>query len=85
MNQPEGFETNSGLVCKLKKSLYGLKQSCRIWNETFVEFLKQFDLEPICKDNCILRRKADDDKTLIIAIYVDDGPVLTTSVCLTLS
>ena len=25
MHQPQGFDTNSSLVCRLKKSLYGLK------------------------------------------------------------
>jgi hypothetical protein len=29
MEQPSGFIQNSSLVCKLKKSLYGLKQTPR--------------------------------------------------------
>ena len=34
MRQPEGFiaKGQEHLVCKLKKSIYGLKQSPRCWN-----------------------------------------------------
>ena len=35
MKQPDGFAVkgNEHLVSKLKKSIYGLKQSSRCWNE----------------------------------------------------
>ena len=43
VNQPEGFEIESPdgerLVCKLYKSLYGLKQSGRNWNNFLHTFL----------------------------------------------
>jgi hypothetical protein len=31
MEQPQGFMQESSLVCRLKKYLYGLKQSPRAW------------------------------------------------------
>ena len=31
MQQPQGFSTNPSLVCRLKKSLYGLKKAPRAW------------------------------------------------------
>ena len=43
MKQPEGFveEGKENLVCKLKKSIYGLKQSPRCWNYALDESLKK--------------------------------------------
>ena len=42
MKQPEGFvvEGKEHLVCKLKHSLYGLKQSPRCWNYVLDSHLK---------------------------------------------
>jgi hypothetical protein len=44
MEQPTGFVTlgKEKQVCRLKKSLYGLKQSSRVWNRKFSDFLTQY-------------------------------------------
>lgn len=36
MEQPEGFNDGSRLVCRLNKALYGLKQAGRQWNKKLV-------------------------------------------------
>ena len=42
MNIPPGFEENTGnKVCKLKKVLYGLKQSPRAWFGRFAKVMKE--------------------------------------------
>ncbi|UYV79065.1 hypothetical protein LAZ67_17000981, partial [Cordylochernes scorpioides] len=79
MQIPEGIEVeNKNLVCKLKKSLYGLKQSPRIWNEKFTYFLKQFQLTQSQADPCVFYQTKTDAK-IFIALYVDDGIMMSTS------
>ena len=40
MQQPEGFNDESGHVCRLIRPLYGLKQSGNVWNEEFTTTMK---------------------------------------------
>ena len=55
MRQPEGFveEGKEHLVCKLKQSLYGLKQSPRCWNSTLDAHLKGMGYVQSTNDPCI--------------------------------
>ncbi len=52
MAQPEGYvESGKGrFVCKLNRSLYGLKQPSRCWFNTMDAFLKDSGYEQ-CKSN----------------------------------
>ena len=51
MTQPKGFVTEGEehLVCKLKKGIYGLKQSPRCWNTA----LKEMGFTQSTSDPCI--------------------------------
>lgn len=72
MQQPQGFIEDESKVCKLQKSLYGLKQASKCWNECFTNSLQSFGLQPLQSDSCIFVRR-DAQCFLIILIYVDDG------------
>ena len=72
MQQPDGYiqQGKEHLVCKLKKFLYGLKQSPRCWNKVFTEFMESIGFQQSSADPCIYVQNAD---TLsIVAVYVDD-------------
>ena len=46
MEQPLGFiaQGESGLVCKLRRSLYGLKQSPQAWFSQFSSVVQEFGM-----------------------------------------
>ena len=46
MEQPPGFvaQGESGLVCKLRRSLYGLKKSPRAWFGHFSSIVQEFGM-----------------------------------------
>lgn len=77
MTQPEGFTDGTAKVCKLKRSLYGLKQSPRCWNQCFGQFLTDLGFKASEADPCLYIRTRKDRK-LLIALYVDDGLIAST-------
>ena len=68
MNQSKEFEQEEDLVCKLKKSLYDLKQSSRIWNQKIRGFLESIEFKRTSVDHCVYTSKSG----IIIMIYVND-------------
>ena len=75
MALPEGLlktNINKNKVLKILKSLYGLKQSGRIWNETFKKTVGKAGFYPITSDPCIFKKEIDDGDVCLIALYVDD-------------
>jgi hypothetical protein len=55
MKQPEGFvvKGKKELICKLKKSLYGLKQSPRMWYQNFDTYILGFGFVRSRADHCV--------------------------------
>ena len=59
------------MVCKLKKSIYGLKQASRQWYLKFHEILITFGFKENLVDPCIYL-EISRSKICIIVLYVDD-------------
>jgi hypothetical protein len=66
---PPGVLGTEGLVYRLLKGLYGLKQSARVWNQRLTSELKRMGLRATTADPSVW---VDKDRGLILAIYVDD-------------
>ena len=73
MEQPEGSAVpgKEDYVCRLRKSLYGLKQAGRTWHHKINRALQQRGFIPLESDHCVYVRKQN-SSIIIIALYVDD-------------
>ncbi|CAL5374326.1 unnamed protein product [Camellia sinensis] len=73
MDQPEGFVAvgQERKVCKLQRSIYGLKQSSRQWNLRFHRAIVSNGFTMIDEDHCVYVKRSK-DIFLILSLYVDD-------------
>ena len=78
-SQPAGFVDSSrpDMVCRLNKSLYGLKQSPRAWYSRFATFLLTLGFTE-AKSDISLFIYRHGNETAYLLLYVDDI-VLTAS------
>ena len=73
MIQPEGFivQGQENLVCKLRKSSYGLKQVSRQWYKKFDSFMHKIGFKR-CEADHYSYVKFFDNSYIILLLYVDD-------------
>ena len=71
MKHPEGYISDATLVCKLHKSLYGLKHAPRSWYAKMDAFLLSQKFQR-CKSDPNVYIKKYDGNLLIIVLYVED-------------
>jgi hypothetical protein len=73
MAQPKGFvmEGKECMGCRLKKSIYGLKQVSKQWYLKFDETIRKFGFQKNEEDNCIYA-KFKNGKFIFLILYVDD-------------
>ena len=72
MRQPEGYiqKGQEGMVCLLRKSLYGLKQSPRQWYKKFNSVMIKAGYSRCEYDSCVYFLQGKDPTYLLL--YVDD-------------
>jgi hypothetical protein len=71
MEQPYGFIHNSYLVCRLKKSLYGLKKAPRAWYAKMDSYFLSHDFFR-CKYDSNVYMLRTTNYVMILVLYVDD-------------
>jgi hypothetical protein len=73
MTHPEGFvdPENAGTICKLQRSIYGLKQASRSWNIRFDEVDKRFGFIKNEEEPCVYKR-ASGSALVFLVLYVDE-------------
>lgn len=74
MQQPKGFVVpgKEKFVCRLKRSLYGLKQAARIWNTTISELLKGLGFDQSRSDPCLFIKRSPGGGFVYLMLHVDD-------------
>ena len=74
MAPPEGLDCPDGQVLRLRKSLYGLKQSGREWYIEACKGLGELGFQPIFSEPSIFMTP---DQRILIGLYVDDMLILS--------
>nr|CAN80547.1 hypothetical protein VITISV_010898 [Vitis vinifera] len=74
MEQPPGFVApgESGLVCRLRRSLYGLKQSPRAWFSRFSSVVQEFGMLRSTADHSVFYHHNSLGQCIYLVVYVDD-------------
>jgi Reverse transcriptase (RNA-dependent DNA polymerase) len=75
LQQVPGFvdANNPHKVLKLNRSLYGMKQACRIWYLLLCQTIMEFGFEMLKSDECVF---ISQERRMILLVYVDDILIL---------
>ena len=73
MTQSEGFISSgrANQVCKLNRSIYGLKQASRSWNIHFDEIVKSFGFIKNMDESCVYKKNSE-STIIFLILYMDD-------------
>jgi hypothetical protein len=71
MHQPQGFGDSTDRVYKLIRSIYGLRQAVRCWNQYLHTALLKIGYHHTHSDSAVYIRQIQQD-VIILAIHVDN-------------
>ena len=82
MTQLDGFQPagKDDWVCKLQRSLYGLKKYPRQWYLHFDKFIKKQKFSTSQFDHCVYCRKLQNGTFIYLLLYIDDMLIASKSV-----
>ena len=74
MEQPPRFvaQGESNLVCRIRRSLYGLKQSPRAWFGRFSSVVQVFSMTRSTLDHSVFYHHTSSGQCIYLIVYVDD-------------
>ncbi|KAJ9554358.1 hypothetical protein OSB04_018403 [Centaurea solstitialis] len=83
MTQPENLALgdSKSMVCRLKKSIYGLKQASRQWYLKFHQVITSFGYEVNLVEDCVYH-KFSGSSVIFLILYVDDILIATNDLAL---
>lgn len=84
MEIPNGFDNENSGVVRLRKSIYGLKQSGELWNNHIHKIFVSLGFKRSIDDPCMYARINGDERTYI-CLYVDDILVIGSHLSLILA
>jgi hypothetical protein len=70
MSLPREYSLANGTVCKLKRSIHGLRQAPRAWNKRLSDDLKLSGFQPLINAESVFSSLVDEPVVYLI-IYVD--------------
>lgn len=80
MKQTEDcYRRTSKTVCKLIKFLYGLKEAPKSWHQKFDDIVLANGYKVNQSDQCVYRKLDNNDKRVMICLYVDDIVIFGTN------
>ncbi len=71
-------DENNSKVYKVPAAVYGLKVSGKVWNEKFIDTVKEIGMKPLKRSPCLFKLEKNGE-VCHLTLYVDDFLVSSTS------